>query len=181
MGKHGHKLAEALAACALTLALPVAASAQAATAIPKLDLNRMAGTWFELYHLPNKAEKKCVSDATVLYALGDKAGRLQIVSTCLLQDSATNVRNMDARLADKSGDGKLKIPGFLPYFLAKKLWVFAAGPEYEWLLMGAPNHKTLWVLSKTETLPDGVMAGIQAKAAAEGFAVAKLVQIPRTQ
>ncbi len=155
--------------------------AQSATPIPKLDLNRLTGTWFELAHLPDKSEKDCVSNATVLYALGDKPGRLQVVATCLLKDGASNVRNKDARLADKMGDGKLKIPGFLPYFLAKKSWVVGAGAEYEWLLVGSPNHKTLRILSKTQTLPPATLSDLQSRAAAQGYPVAKLIQVPQTQ
>ena len=169
-----------LRTCALAFATPLLASAQAPTPVPKLDLNRLTGTWYELYHLPSKAEKKCVSDASVLYALGDKPGRIQIVFTCLLKDGASNVQNKDGRLADKAGDGKLKIPGFLPYFLAKKYWVLATGPDYEWALVGSPNHKSLSILSRSQTLPPATLSDIQSRAAAQGFPVARLIQVPQT-
>ena len=179
-----------LAALALTA---TTAQAQSATAIPVLDLNPLPGVWFEQAHLPAKSEKHCISSPTVVYALDDKPLRLQIVQTCKQKDTSTNISNAIARTAKKPKklkpgqvstapppDGKMKIPYFLPYFLATKYWILAEAPDYSWIIVGTPNHKTLQILSKTPTIPPQLFADLQSRAAAQGFAVARLVRLPQT-
>ena len=165
-----------LAVTAASLAFSPLLKAQSATPVPHLDLNRLSGVWFEQAHLPDKAEKHCTRNATTLYALGDKPGRIQVVNTCLLKDGTSNVRNSSGRIADKSGDGKLKVPYY--FFFSKKYWVLGLGPNYEWALVGTPNHKTLAVLTKSTTPPPALITDIESRAAAQGFNVSKLLPVP---
>ena len=154
-------------------ALTRKASAQSASAISNLDLNRYMGTWYEIARLPDKAQKNCVSNGIILFALADKANRFQVVNSCQAKDGYTNVRNASGKPANKSGDGKLKVSYTWPF--SQKYWVLAVDPSYEWVLVGSPNHKLLWVLSRTATLSPDVLATIEAKAATQGFATSKLI------
>ena len=76
---------------------------------------------------------------------------------------------------DKAGDGKLKIRHLV--LLSQKYWVLATDPNFEWALVGTPNHKSLWILSRRQTLDDAVYQRVQAVAAAQGFPTAKLVLV----
>ena len=179
------KLVPRLAATALSAITLTAAPAlaQSVTPLPQLDLNRLPGTWYEIAHLPTKSEAKCVSNPLVLYALDDKPSRLQIVFTCRRSDRSTDASNSTARYANKIkpgqvSDGRFKIPFFLPYFLAKKYWVLALADDNSWALVGTPNHKTMQILSKSQTLPAGTLSAIESRAAAQGYSVAKLIQLP---
>jgi apolipoprotein D and lipocalin family protein len=149
--------------------------AQTVSAVAALDLERYTGTWYEVARYPNKAEKRCVSDGMMLYALGDKPYRFQRVSSCEMKDGVRDVRNANGKAQDKSGDGRFKVSSMWPF--SSKQWVLAVGPAYEWALVGAPNHKTLWVLSRTATMTPEVLAEIEGKAAAEGFDKSKLVMV----
>ena len=157
-----------------------AARAQSVTAVPKLDLTRFSATWYEVAHLPTKAEKKCVRDGLFLFASGDKAGRLGEVNSCVYANGFANVRNVTLRLKDKKVmDGRLET-SFL-FLFHRKQWVLAMDDKYAWALMGSPNHKQLWVLSQTPALDAEVLAGIEAKAGAEGFDVSKIMVVPQTR
>jgi apolipoprotein D and lipocalin family protein len=148
-------------------------AAQSPSAVPNLDLNRYMGIWYEVGRLPNKHEKQCVSDAIVLFALADKPHRFQVVNSCVGRDGHSNIRNANGKPADKTGDGKLKVSYTWPF--SAKYWVLAVDPAYEWVLVGSPNHKLLWILSRTATLESQVLANIEAKATAEGFATSKII------
>lgn len=152
-----------------------AAAAQQASAVAKLDLRRFVGSWYEVARYPNRAEKHCANDAVRLYALGDKPGRIQVVTTCRTKEGYADVRNMNGRTADKNGDGKLKVTSIWPF--STPFWVLAVGPQYEWALLGNPNHKLLWVLSRTPTMTPEVLAEAEAKASAEGYDRGKLVMV----
>jgi apolipoprotein D and lipocalin family protein len=148
------------------------AAGQAVTAVPQVDMGRYVGVWYEVARYPTKKEKTCVSDTTVLYALGDKARQFQMVTSCRIRVDYSDAWNANGKL-DKAGDGRLTVTYIWPF--SAKYWVLAVGPGYEWALVGSPNHKTLWVLSRTAALKPEVLDAIRAKAAAEGFDVGKLV------
>jgi apolipoprotein D and lipocalin family protein len=149
---------------------------QSVTAVPQFDLNRFTGTWYEMARLPNGREKECVSDVFELIALGDKPHTFQVVLSCMTKGGYTDARNANGKPQDKkSPDGRLKVSYLWPF--SSKYWVLALGPKYEWALVGNPNHKELWLLSRTKTMMPEVLAEVEAKAAAEGFPVGKMVVV----
>ena len=159
------------------------AAAQAQTAaMTNFEMKQYTGKWFELARLPDKAQKKCESDAIVLYAEGDKKGRFQFVASCRVKDGTTDVHNESGRAEDKLGDGKLQLRLWWPFWT--KYWVLAVGPpvdsSYGWALVGTPNHKKLWILSRQATLDAATLDQIRAKASAEGFDPAKLIVVPQS-
>ncbi len=170
-------LKSSLARC-LALAVTVFggsnAIAQKATAVPRLDLDKLTGTWYQIARLPVKAEKKCLSDSTVLYALNDKPNTFQAGTFCVIKGGDLNSNNQSGKM-DKAGDGKLKMRRLV--LLSRPYWVLATGPDFEWALVGTPNHKSLWILSRTATLPSELYAHLQTLAASQGFPVAKLVPV----
>lgn len=163
----------------LGLVLATAATrAQVVTAVPQLDMRRFTGVWYEVARIPPKKDK-CVSDALAIYTAGDKKGRWAVVNSCKAKDGSINTKNGTVKRQDKSEDGRLKVAYTWPFY--RKQWVLGVGPEYEWALVGSPNHKMLAVLLRTSTLGAEAIAGMRAKAAAEGFAVEKLVTVAVTR
>ena len=166
--------ASALILLAFFLPLTGTARAQAVSAVAKLDASKFIGSWYVLARYPIKRQKRCLSDDMVLYALGDKRDTFQVVTSCQVKDGNSDYWNDRGKLS-KSGDGSLKLSRIWP--LTTQYWVLATGPEYEWALIGTPNHRSLWVLSKTAVLKPEVLAEVVAKAASEGYNTAKLVKI----
>ena len=161
------------------LALGRASHGQTVTAVPTLDLTKFTGNWYEIARLPTKRDKNCDHDSVVLIALGDKKDSLQLVIACQTKKGFTQVRNVNGKPEDKTSNGKLKVTTFWPF--SEKYWVLAIDPNYDWALVGNPNHKELWVLGRTGAMDAGVLAGIEAKAAAEGFNTTKLISTPQTK
>ena len=150
------------------------AAAQSATAVAKLDPDRFIGTYYEIARYPIKREKSCLANEMVLYALGDKKKSLQIVTTCLVKDDNSNSWNAAGKFG-KTGDGKIKLSWIWPF--SRKYWVLDLASDDTWALVGTPNHKSLWLLSRTSTLRPEVLADMEAKATAQGFNIAKLIKI----
>ena len=168
----------AVFAC-LTMASSSRAHGQGVTAVSTFDLNRYMGVWFQVARLPVKAQKRCVSDDMVLYALGDKSNSFQVGISCQQKNGAPDTWDMAGKMDKKTMDGRLKLSHLVLF--STKYWVLATGPNYEWALVGSPNHKTLWVLSRTVSLDPQIVTQIEAKASAEGFNTAKLKTITHTQ
>ena len=152
------------------------ASAQAVLATPKLDLTRFSGVWYEVARLPTKREKRCAANVQMLFAVGDKANHIQLVNSCKTKAGYTEATNADGKAQDKLGDGKLKL-GFWPIY--RKYWVLATEPDYQWSLVGSPNHKTMWIYSRNPGLTPEAIAEVRAKATSQGFTLDKLVMTPQ--
>jgi len=164
--------------CLSLLAFAPAVRAQEVTAVPKLDLDKFTGTWYEMARYPNKRQKHCTGDAIVLIAKGDKTNHIQIVNSCETKTPYAEVKIGTGKAQNKTCDGKLKVSYMWPF--TSKYWVLAYGEDYSWALIGSPNHKNLWILSKTPTLKPDILSEIQAKAIAQGFTLAKLVTTQQT-
>lgn len=144
--------------------------AQAITPVPKLDPNQFAGTWYEIARYPTKREKNCANDVALLTAEGDKPNQYQLETSCTDKKSYNDTRNFTA---NSKGSGELKIRTIWPF--SRPLWIIATAPDYSWSLAATPNHKSLWIYSKTLTLSPEVLTDIKSRAAAQGFSPDKLV------
>ncbi len=151
--------------------------AQAVTPVSQLDLDRFTGTWYVVAHLPEKRDKPCDRNSILMVALGDKPRSVQLLNACQTRRGYTEARNTDGKAVDKSGDGKLKFRTIWPFY--RKDWVIAISPDYAWSMLGSPNHKNLFLLSRTSTLPPEVLTELKSKAIAEGFSLDKLVTQPQ--
>lgn len=160
----------------LLLACTSASQAQSVTPFVKLDANRLLGSWYELARLPLKREKRCLTDTVQLVAPGDKARQLTLVGSCKGKEGYTDVWYTRAT-QDKSGGGKFSVRTLWP--LSKKYLVLAVGSDYEWALVGTANHKSLWIFSKTPTLKPEILTDVEAKAAAQGFNLTRLITVPQ--
>ncbi|MEO6803710.1 MAG: lipocalin family protein [Granulicella sp.] len=168
--------AKGLALLSLLLALAQVSSGQTVRPVPKLDLTRFTGAWYIVARQPNKREKDCVSDSFVEIALADKPNRFQLVNACRVKTGEMVANNASGK-QNKNGDGKLRASYLWPF--STKYWVLALGPEYAWALVGSPNHKNLWVFSRTTALPPEVLSEIEAQAVSQGFDTSKLVSQPQ--
>ena len=154
------------------------ATGQTVSAVPQIDLKQYMGVWYEIARFPVKLEKRCVGDGKVLYALGDKPRSFQMGTSCRLKNGSPEEWDASGKM-DKQGDGRLKLSRL--ELFSTKYWVLATGPADDWALVGSPNHKTLWVLSRTASLSPETLSAIEAKASGEGFDTAKLIVVHQTE
>lgn len=162
----------------LILAIGHAAGAQSVIAIPKLNLDQFTVPWYEQARLPDKREKPCVSDTLVLYSLGDKKSTFQGVISCLIKNGNWQSWNQNGKL-DPAGTGRLKTKGIWPF--THPYWVIAAGPDMKWMVVGTPNHKSLWLLSRERQAAADIAAEMRSRAAAQGYDVSKLITVIQHQ
>lgn len=157
------------------------ARAQAAQAVPTLDLDRYLGRWYESARYPNRFQKQCLSDVTAEYARRDD-GRLSVKNRCKTRDGSFDEVEGVARWEDqKAAPAKLKVrfaPAFLS-FLSKvwgDYWILALGPDYRYAVVGDPRHEYLWILARTPELSAADYEAALAAAKANGFDPAHLVK-----
>lgn len=150
------------------------ASAEVVRAVPDLDFQKYAGTWYEIARLPNRFQNKCVGNVTATYSLRED-GKLQVVNACKESNGRVKRAEGRAKLADAKGPkSKLKVTFFWPFY--GDYWVIDLDPEYEWAAVGTPDRKYFWILSRTKTLPGETVERILARAGAQAFDLKGLVR-----
>lgn len=143
-------------------------------AISSLDLKRYAGRWYEIARLLNRFQRKCVGDVTATYTLRPD-GKIAVVNECAEEDGKKNTAKGTAKLANDNGpNSKLKVTFFWPFY--GDYWVLALDPEYQWALVGEPDRKYLWVLSRSPQMEEAQLKTILKRAADQGYDLSGLIR-----
>lgn len=151
---------------------------EAVTSVPKLDLSRYAGTWHEIAHLPVSFQKKCQGDITAQYMLRDD-GKVGVLNRCRVSDGGFIQAEGLARTVE-GHPGRLQVrfaPDWLSWvpFVWADYWVIALDPDYQWAVVGEPDRRYLWILSRRPTMPLKQFEQLKARAAAVGYDLDPLV------
>jgi apolipoprotein D and lipocalin family protein len=152
--------------------------------VPKVDLNRYLGQWYEVARFPNRFQKSCVSDVVATYSRRDD-GRIRVVNRC--KEANGNVKDAEgvARVVDTATNARLKVRfapaalSFLP-FVWGDYWIIGLADDYSWATVGSPDRDYLWILSRTPQLDADRYDAAVASARVQGFDVNKLVRTKAT-
>lgn len=155
----------------------------ALSTVSSVDLTRYAGTWYEIARLPMWFQRHCV-DSKAIYtsrpdgAIGvhnecvtDTGGHDQIEGVATVVDKATNARlavvfdNFFARLFGSSHDGNY--------------WILALDSGYHTALIGTPDRRYLWILSRAPQLDEPTYHRLVEQAKRFGFPVSELIRTRR--
>ena len=139
--------------------------------VAKVDLSRYVGRWYEIAKYPNWFERKCARDVTATYAVRPD-GKISVVNRCTKQDGEGTESSGWAKVVDEKTNAKLKVTFFWPFF--GDYWILELGANYEYVVVGEPSRKYLWILSRTAKMDEAVYAGIAERLAAKGYDARKL-------
>jgi len=162
----------------LLLLLPgTAAAAAPVRSVEHLELDRYAGQWHEIAHLPVSFQKPCVADITASYRLRGE-GRISVLNRCRTADGGMIEAEGSARpVAGHPGRLQVRFApewlSWLPWVWAD-YWVIALDPDYQWAMVGDPGRKYLWILSRTPTMEATLFASLKQRAAGMGYELAPL-------
>lgn len=183
----GRRVLECAGNAALVATLAMAAAGTAAAqepsgavrAIAELDLGRYAGRWHEAARLPNRFQSRCASDVTATYELLPDS-TIRVVNMCRTAEGDSVRAEGRARLADRRGPAsRLKVRfapavlSFLPMVWAD-YWVLDLTDDFRAALVGTPDRRYLWILSREPHLDDATFDRLLGTAAAQGFDIARV-------
>lgn len=142
-----------------------------------VDINSYQGQWYEIAKYPNRFQKQCLATKVEYTLLED--GVVKVFNQCKTKKGIDSITGK-AYVVDKATNAKLKVV-FFPLFgnlLAGKYWILDLDEKYQYALVGDPNRKFLWILSRTPTLDEKIIEDLKLTAEKEGFEVKKLVTSP---
>jgi apolipoprotein D and lipocalin family protein len=170
-----------VAASAYTLAAAKTKDQKTLEVVPAVDLTRYVGKWYEIARLPNSFQKKCAGEVAATYSLIEK-GEIRVINECRKSDGQVDTAEGKARLADKDGPTSKLEDRFAPAWLSwipavwGDYWVIDLAPDYSYSLVGTPDRKYLWILSRAPRLDESTYKMLIDKAAAQGFDVSRVVK-----
>ena len=150
-----------------------------------VDLARYAGRWYEIARLPNRFQEQCAGDVAANYTLRPD-GRVTVLNECRKQDGQTTRAEGVARRADEKGPAsRLKVrfaPAFLSFlpFVWGDYWIVELDRDYRHAVVGDPERKYLWILSRSPVMEPGTYESLATAAGRLGFAAERLVRTPQS-
>jgi apolipoprotein D and lipocalin family protein len=119
--------------------------------VPKVDLERYLGTWYEIATIPQRFQKGCTG-VIATYTLRPD-GKIDVLNQCY-KDSLTGKHKKahgKAWVVDKQTNAKLKVQFFWPF--SGDYWIIELDSlEYRYAAVGHPDRKYLWILSRTPNM-----------------------------
>lgn len=148
------------------------AMSQTLETVPYVDLKKYAGKWYEIASFPQYFQKGC-NCTTAEYTLSDKG--FVIVENRCSKDSIYGKQSYikgKAFVDENSCNAKLKVQFFWPF--KGKYWIIDLADDISYAVVGHPNRKYLWILSRTPTMNDDIYQQIISKIKEKGFDISKI-------
>ena len=141
--------------------------------VPKVDLTRYTGLWYEFARFPNRFEDPECTNVTAEYTLRPD-GKITVVNSCFLRAKNKQKRvKGKAWVVDPSTNAKLKVSFFWPF--SGKYWIIGLADDYSWALVGEPERKYFWILTRSTVLEKPVLDKIGEIMKAKGFDPNRLI------
>jgi apolipoprotein D and lipocalin family protein len=139
--------------------------------VAHLDLPRYMGTWYEVASIPQFFQRGCMGTRAT-YTLQPE-GTVQVVNACRRGDppQLSQVTGR-ARLPDPAQSAKLEVSFFRPFW--GDYWVIALAEDYSHAAVGSPGRDSLWILSRSPTLPEPTYQALLGALAAQHYDTSRL-------
>ncbi len=158
-------------------------SRQPLQTVASVDLVRYAGTWYEIARLPMLFQRYCI-DSKAIYSVRPD-GKIGVHNECVTDSGKLDQADGIATIVDTTTNAKLAVT--FDNFFARLVgpsregnyWIIDLDPDYQTALVGTPDRRYLWILSRTAHLDEVTYQRLVAKAQQLGFPVADLIQAKR--
>lgn len=147
------------------------AASEALRVVDSVDAEKYMGLWYAIASIPTSFERQCIQGTTAEYQLLEN-GRIQVTNTCYDEEGNVDIATGQAWIPDPAEPSKLKVSfvRFLGiWWFGAPYWVIDLAPDYAYAVVGHPSRKYGWILSRTPTLTDDVLAGIVVRLEAQGY------------
>lgn len=137
-----------------------------------VDLKRYSGKWFEIARLPNAFQKQ--NERAIAEYLPSVDGSVVVRNTGISDDGKTRVAIGRATVVPGSEGARLRVKfsglaGLVPASKDGNYWIIALDADYRSAMIGTPDRKFLWILSRDPVLDPPTVKEYVAKASLLGF------------
>ncbi len=147
---------------------------QALETVDFVDLGRYVGQWYEIARYHHRFQEGCVGSRAT-YTLRDD-GKIGVINECYDKSFSGKLRSVKGKawVVDKETNARLKVSFFWPF--AGDYWIIDLGRNYEYAVVGHPNRKYLWILSRTPDMDEEVYQAILTRLQKQEYDTTKLIK-----
>ncbi len=147
---------------------------QALETVDFVDLGRYVGQWYEIARYHHRFQEGCVGSRAT-YTLRDD-GKIGVINECYDKSFSGKLRSVKGKawVVDKETNARLKVSFFWPF--AGDYWIIDLGRNYEYAVVGHPNRKYLWILSRTPDMDEEVYQAILTRLQKQKYDTTKLIK-----
>lgn len=124
-----------------------------------VDLKKYTGLWYEIAKIPNSFQDHCIKGTTAEYKLKEN-GEISVINSCIDEDNEVDKAEGIARVVDKKSNAKLEV-SFVSFFGWRPFWgdywIIGLDENYQWAIVGHPERKYGWILSRVKNPDDKTM------------------------
>jgi apolipoprotein D and lipocalin family protein len=135
--------------------------------VPRVDLERYLGTWYEIATIPQRFQKDCVG-VSATYTLRDDA-KIEVLNKCRKKTLDGELKTVKGKawVVDKETNAKLKVQFFWPF--KADYWIIELAPDYHYAVVGHPSRKYLWILCRTPQMDEALYQDLVQRIANKGY------------
>jgi apolipoprotein D and lipocalin family protein len=150
--------------------------------VESVDLQRYQGTWYEQARLPMFFQRNCAQSEAHYELRSD--GTLGVTNRC---------RTVDGDMQQVQGQAMVQVPGetnklwvrfdnwfsrLAPGLTKGEYWVLYLDDDYQTALVGHPNRKYLWLLTRDQQISAQSRAILLEEARMRGYDTSELIWRP---
>lgn len=145
--------------------------------VAKVDLQRFMGDWYVIGILPNFIEKNA-ANGIESYSLQEN-GRIGITYTFRKgsPDGKEKVMHPRAKVYNKETNAEWRVQFLWPFWAA--YLVIDLADDYRYTVIGVPNRKWLWIMSRTPHISQNDYSGIITRLDKAGYNTNKIKKMPQ--
>ena len=135
--------------------------------VDSVDLQRYLGKWYEIASYPAWFQKNCTGSTAEYSLLPD--GKIRVINSCRKKslDGPLKVSKGKAEVVDTATNAKLKVWFFWPF--KGNYWIIDLDDDYQWVVVGEPKRKYLWLLSRSPAMDEALYREITARLPQKGY------------
>jgi apolipoprotein D and lipocalin family protein len=148
--------------------------------VASVDLSRYAGTWYEIARLPMWFQRHCVDSKAIYFTRPD--GRVAVYDECVTDTGEIEQAKGVATVVDGKTHARLMVV-FDNWFARLvgpsregNYWILDLDPEYRTAVVGTPDRRFLWILSRTPQLDETTYERLAKRAQQLGYPVTDLIR-----
>lgn len=142
-----------------------------------VDVERYVGKWYAVKALPQRFTKECVGQTAEYEVINEKS--ISVLNTCLKKNGTQTIQGV-ATVKNTKTNAELRVKfntwwNRLLFFISGEYTIIKLDPNYEYVMVGSSDRKSLWYLSRRPFMPEDVTLEYDALAKELGFNVERMV------
>ena len=142
-----------------------------------VEVERYIGKWYAITSLPQFFTRSCIAQ-TAEYEIKSE-NSISVLNTCIKKDGNITSITGTATVVNPITNAELEVVfdnfSTRSFKIKGDYTIIKLDPDYEYVMVGSKDRKSLWIMSRENTMPKAILQKYVDFAAANGFDVSKLV------